>query len=52
MMEIKSVELYIVGNPDKWAVPEPTDTLNDTDIDIVDAIIDRNLEAWKVLAKV
>lgn len=51
-MEIKGIELYIVENPDKWAVLEPMNTLNDTDIDIVDAIIGRNLGAWKILAKV
>ncbi|MBA7576235.1 hypothetical protein ES708_18074 [subsurface metagenome] len=48
------MELYIVENSDKWAVPEPMDTLNDTDVDlesIVDAIIERNMGAWKVLAK-
>lgn len=45
------MEIYIIKNPDKWAIPEPIDSLNDTDIDIVDAIIDRNINAWKALSK-
>ena len=46
------VELNIIENPNKWAISEPTDTLNDTDIDmVVDIIIEKNLEAWKSLSK-
>ena len=45
------IELNIIENPDKWAIIEPMDSLNDTDIDIVDVIIERNINAWKVLLK-
>ena len=45
------IELNIIENPDKWAIIEPMDSLNDTDIDIVDVIIERNINAWKVLSK-
>ena len=49
------MELYIVENPNKWAIPEPTNTFNDTDNDInsvVDRIIERNIGAWKILSKI
>jgi len=44
------MELNIISNPDKWAISESTDSLDDTDIDI-DAIIDRNIGAWRELSK-
>ena len=49
------MELCIIENPNKWAIPELTDTLNDTDSNInlvVDRIIERNIGAWKILSKI
>lgn len=45
------IELNIIKNPDKWAISEKTENANDTDIDIVDRIIERHLKAWKLLSK-
>lgn len=50
------MELYIIENPNKWAIPEPVDSSNDTDIDdlidVVDLIIERNIKAYKALSKI
>ncbi len=46
------IELNIIENPNKWAVPEEMGSANDTDIDLVslvDSIIERNLGAYKKL---
>lgn len=46
------VELNIIENPNKWAIPEGTESANDTDIDLdglIDSIIERNIGAYKKL---
>lgn len=48
------IELNIVENPNKWAIPESVESLTDTDDNInllIDKLIERNMGAWKLLSK-
>jgi len=47
------IDLTIIKNPNKWVISEPVKSLTDIDStigDVADRLIERNLEAWRILS--